>query len=145
MKTLMPKKEEIKRNWYLLDAKNKTLGRLATQIALLLMGKHRPDFSYHQDVGDWVVVINCEKVKVTGKKREEKVYYRYSGYPGGLKALSFRQLQEKDPRRIIFLAVRGMLPKNKLRKKRLARLKIFVGENHPYTDRELLEVKEKEE
>lgn len=126
---------EIERNWHLVDAKNKILGRLATEIAKKLMGKHKPYFSYHLDCGDYVVVINAEKIMTTGRKENQKIYYHYSGYPGGLKETKLKDLRERHPERIIFNAVSGMLPKNKLRKKRLGRLKIVVGENHQYADK----------
>jgi len=132
MKTYSPKKSEIQRKWHLIDAKGKILGRMATQIAQLLMGKNKPIFSPHLDVGDWVVVINAKEVKVSGRKEKQKIYYRHSGYPGGLKALTFEQMMNKDPRKVVWLAVAGMLPKNKLRKQRLKRLRIFTDNKHPY-------------
>ena len=135
MKTKSTKKSEIKRNWHLFDAKDKILGRMSSQIAMLLMGKGKPYFVPHLDCGDYVVVTNAAQVKVTGKKQEQKKYYRHSGYPGGFKELIFNQQMAKDPRKIISHAVSGMLPKNKLRDKRLARLKIFIDENHPYKDK----------
>jgi len=135
MKTRSIKKSEIKRNWHLIDAKGQILGRLATKIANLLMGKSKPYFVSHLDCGDYVVVINASQVKVSGRKAQQKKYYRYSGYPGGLKETTFFQQIVKDPRKIIGHAVAGMLPKNKLRDKRLVRLKIFAGEEHPYKDK----------
>ncbi|MGB9706453.1 MAG: 50S ribosomal protein L13 [Microgenomates group bacterium] len=135
MRTKSTKKSEIKRTWHLVDAKDKILGRLATQVANLLMGKNKPYFVPHLDCGDYVVVINASQVKVSGKKAKEKKYYRHSGYPGGFKEITFSQQMAKDPRKIIWHAVAGMLPKNKLRDKRLTRLKIFVDENHPYQDK----------
>ncbi|MGB9911395.1 MAG: 50S ribosomal protein L13 [Microgenomates group bacterium] len=135
MKTPTVKEKEIKREWHLIDAKGKILGRLATQIAQLLIGKHKPYFVPHLDCGDWVVVINAKKIKVTGRKEEQKVYTRYSGYPDGLKKITLKEQMTKDPRKVIIHAVSGMLPKNKLRDKRLARLKVFVDENHPYQDK----------
>lgn len=139
----MGKKEEknqIERNWYLVDAKGKVLGRLASKIAGLLMGKERVDFSYHQDMGGYVVVINSDRVRVTGRKKRDKIYYHYTGYPGGLKKATFEELLKKDSRKIIYLAVKGMLPKNKLRKRRLLRLKVYKGNSHPYGDQELIQV-----
>lgn len=132
MTTYTTKAKEIKRNWHLIDAKGKVLGRMSTQIAQLLMGKNKPNYAPYLDGGDWVVVINARDIQVTGKKRNQKIYYRHSGYPGGLKALTFTQMMQKDPRRIIFHAVKGMLPKNKLQKERLKRLRIFVNGKHPY-------------
>jgi len=135
MKTKVVKKEVIKRNWHLVDAKNQILGRLATRIANLLIGKNKPYFVSHLDCGDYVVVVNTAQVKVSGRKAQQKKYYRYSGYPGGLKETTFSQQMIKDPTKVIRHAVAGMLPKNKLRDKRLARLKIFVGEEHPYKEK----------
>ncbi len=134
-KTLFPKKEEIKRDWHLFDASGKILGRLATEIALKLMGKHKTDFTYHLDCGDYVVVINAKKIRVTGRKLKQKVYQHYSGYPGGLKEVSLGHLMEKKPERVIYYAVWGMLPKNKLRKQRMARLRIVADSENPYQDK----------
>ena len=141
MKTYSPKQKEIKRDWYLFDAKGETLGRLATQIAHLLMGKNKPTFSYHLDSGNYVVVVNAARIRVTGAKAKNKVYQHYTGYPGGLKEVSFRELMEKKPTEAVKKAVWGMLPKNKLRKKRITRLKIFANEKHKYFKKELIEVK----
>jgi len=135
MKTHSPKAKEIKREWHLIDAQDKILGRLATQIAQLLMGKNKPYFARHLDCGDYVVVINAKEVKVTGKKEKQKIYYHHSGYPGGLKETPLWMLREKHPERIIIHAVSGMLPKNKLRARMLERLKVQVGEEHPYEDK----------
>lgn len=129
----MLRKEDVKeRRYYLIDAQGKTLGRLATFIARLLMGKDRPDYTPHVDSGAGVIVINAEKVRVTGKKAEQKLYKRYSGYPGGLKLIKFKDMLERKPEEIIRHAVKGMLPKNKLQKRRLARLKIYRGPEHPH-------------
>jgi len=135
MKTYFIKKSEIKRAWHLVDAKGQILGRLATKIANLLIGKNKPYFVSHLDCGDYVVVINASQVRVSGRKAQQKKYYRYSGYPGGLKEITFSQQMAKDPIKIIRHAVEGMLPKNKLGDKRLARLKIFAGEEHQYKDK----------
>jgi len=135
MKTHSPKAKEIKREWHLIDAQDKILGRLATQIAQLLMGKNKPYFARHLDCGDYVVVINAKEVKVSGKKEKQKIYYHHSGYPGGLKETPLWMLREKHPERIIIHAVSGMLPKNKLRARMLERLKVQVGEEHPYEDK----------
>lgn len=135
MKTKTIEKRKIKRAWHLIDAKDKILGRLAGQIAQLLIGKNKPYFVPHLDCGDYVVVINAKQIKVSGKKASLKKYYRHSGYPGGFKEIPFGQQLEKDPRKIIYHAVAGMLPKNKLRDKRLARLKIFIDERYPYGEK----------
>ena len=130
MKTYVPKKTEIKKNWYLVDAEGKILGRLASRIAQILSGKNKPIYTPYLDTGDFVVVINAKKVKVTGKKEEKKIYYHYSGYPGGMKEIVYQKLLEKKPTMIIQKAVRGMLPKNKLGRKMLKRLKIYAGTEH---------------
>lgn len=135
MKTKVTKKSEIKRVWHLIDSKNEVLGRLANKIANLLMGKNKPYFTGNLDCGDYVIVVNAEKIEVTGKKSEQKKYYRHSGYPGGFRTTTFNEQMKKDPRKIINHAVSGMLPKNKLRDERLRRLKIFVGDKHPYEDK----------
>lgn len=135
MKTKATKASEIKRSWHLINAKDQILGRLATKIARLLMGKDKPYFVNYLDCGDYVVVTNATQVKVTGKKTKQKMYYRHSGYPGGFKQIPFEKQMEKDPRQVIRHAAAGMLPKNKLRDKRLARLKIFIDEKHPYGDK----------
>ncbi len=122
----------MERKWYLVDATDKVLGRLATQVSILLRGKNRPDFSLHEDKGNFVVVINAEKVKLTGKKWENKIYYRHSGYIGGLKEIKAKDLLLKHPERLIIYAVSGMLPKNKLRAKFLKRLKVYKGPEHPH-------------
>jgi large subunit ribosomal protein L13 len=131
-KTKAIKASEIKRLWHLKNAEGKILGRLATKVAFLLMGKNKPYFVNHLDCGDYVVVINAARIQVSGRKKKQKIYYRHSGYPGGFKEISFEEQMKRDPRKIIRDAVSGMLPKNKLRDKRLARLKIFVDGKHPY-------------
>lgn len=141
MKTYSPKSSEIKREWYLVDAKAEILGRLATQIAQLLMGKGKPTFSYHMDGGDYVVVINAKRVRLTGKKAKNKLYQHHTGYPGGIKEITFKELMVKKPTEAVKKAVWGMLPKNKLRKKRIGRLKIFAGEEHLYGKKNLIEFK----
>lgn len=135
MTTYSTKASEIKRSWHLIDARSQILGRLATRISRLLMGKHKPYFVPHLDCGDYVVVINAKEVKVTGKKETQKQYYRHSGYPGGFRQITFEKQMAKDPRKIIYHAVAGMLPKNKLKDKRLTRLKIFIDEKHQYEDK----------
>lgn len=130
MKTSLPKVNEIEHKWYLIDASEKVLGRLSTQIANLLKGKHKPSYTPFFDMGDFVVVINAEKVKLTGNKTENKIYKKYSGYPSGQKITSYKKIMEKDSTKVIYHAVNGMLPKNKLRKKMLSRLKIYSGKTH---------------
>lgn len=134
-KTKVTKASEIKRSWHLVNAKGKILGRLASQIAKILMGKNKPYYSPHLDSGDFVVVINAAEVEISGRKRKQKLYRRHSGYPGGFRELTFTQLMKRDPRKVVRQAVGGMLPKNKLRDKRLARLKIFTDDQHPYQDK----------
>jgi large subunit ribosomal protein L13 len=129
------KAKEIKREWHLIDASSKILGRLAPEVVKLLQGKHKINYVPYLDMGDYVVVINAKKIVVSGKKANQKIYTRYSGYPGGLKEISFNKLLEKKPEEILKRAVSGMLPKNKLRKKRLARLYVFADENHPFADK----------
>jgi len=141
MKTKATKASEIKRVWHLIDGQDQILGRMATKTARLLMGKDKPYFVNYLDCGDYVVVTNAAKIKVTGKKAKQKVYYRHSGYPGGFREISFAKQMEKDPRKIIRHAVAGMLPKNKLRDKRLARLKIFVNAEHSYKDKKFIDLK----
>ncbi len=132
MKTYSTKASDIKREWHVIDASNKVLGKLATQVASLLMGKHKPIFCRHLDMGDYVVVINAEKVRVTGNKAKQKLYYRHSGYPGGLKNTSLEKMMQTHPTRVIEHGVKGMLPQNRLRAKMMKRLKIHVGDAHPY-------------
>ena len=134
-KTRATKAKEIKRDWHLMDAQGQILGRLAVNIASLLMGKNKPALAPYLDGGDYVVVINAAKIEVTGRKHDNKLYYRHSGYPGGFKKVTFSQQMAKDPTEIIRQAVEGMLPKNKLRDQRLARLKIFVDKEHNYEDK----------
>jgi large subunit ribosomal protein L13 len=132
MKTYSTKASDIKRQWHLIDASGQILGKVATQAASLLMGKHKPIFTRHLDTGDFVVVINAGKVRFTGKKAEQKLYYRHSGYPGGLKSISLGRLMETDPTRVIEHAVKGMLPHNRLGAQMLKKLKVYAGEEHPY-------------
>lgn len=138
MTTKATKASEIKRVWHLVDAENQILGRLATQIARLLQGKDKVNFAPYLDGGDYVVVTNAAKVKVTGRKKDQKLYYRHSGYPGGFKAIPLARQMAQDPRQVIRHAVSGMLPKNKLRDKRLARLKIFPEAEHPYKEKKFI-------
>lgn len=132
MKTYSLKKEDIKRNWFVLDATNLVLGRMATKIADRIRGKDKPTYTPHVDSGDYVVVINAEKICVTGNKFENKKYYKHSLYPGGLKSQTFKELNEKHPERIIVEAVKGMLPKNKLGKSIIKKLKVFKGPEHDH-------------
>jgi large subunit ribosomal protein L13 len=132
MKTWNAKPGEIERRWYVVDAQGKTLGRLATAIADTLRGKRKPQYTPHVDTGDFVVVVNAEKVAVTGKKLDDKVYYRHSGYPGGLKQRSLREELERRPTEVVRKAVRGMLPRNRLGRAQLRKLKIYAGPDHPH-------------
>ncbi len=127
------KKEEVKRNWYVIDAKGKVLGRLASLIAQRLRGKHRPDFSPHVDCGDFIVVINVDQIKMTGKKLDQKVYWRHSGYMGGIKLTPAKKMMATKPEEVLRLAVKRMLPKNRLGRKMLKKLKIYRGSQHPHT------------
>ena len=136
MKTFVAKEQEVDKKWYLVDAKDKVLGRLATQIAMRLRGKHKPIFTPHADTGDFVVVVNAEKVALTGKKMDNKIYYRHTGYMGGLKEISARKLLEKKPEDLLKFAVRGMLPKNSLGRRQLRKLKIYAGSDHPHQAQE---------
>ncbi|MBI2103431.1 50S ribosomal protein L13 [Candidatus Woesebacteria bacterium] len=135
MKTYQPKQKDIKRDWHLIDAEGKVLGRIATDAARLLIGKHKPNYAPHLDMGDYVVVINVKEVKVTGRKEKQKVYRSHSGYPGGFKEVKFSALIKKSPEKVIEYAVSGMLPKNRLRDDRLRRLKVFAGSEHKYKDK----------
>ena len=132
MGTFVAKEREVSRKWYLVDAQDKVLGRLATQIATRLRGKHKPIFTNHADTGDFVVVVNADKVVLTGRKWDNKIYYRHSGYIGGLKQISARKLHEKRPEDLLRFAVRGMLPKNSLGRRQLKKLKIYAGSDHPH-------------
>ena len=137
MKTYVAKEQEISKKWYLVDAKDRVLGRLATQIAMRLRGKHKPIFTPHADTGDFIVVINANKVTLTGRKWDKKIYYRHTGYIGGLKEISAKKLLEKKPEDILRFAVRGMLPKNSLGRRQLKKLKIYSGSEHPHEAQQL--------
>ncbi len=128
----MAKKEDVQRSWYLVDAENKVLGRLATELAKILRGKNKPDFTPHVDTGDYIVVINAEKVNLTGNKLKDKIYYRHSGYPGGIKSMTAENLKAKRPEDLIRLAVKGMLPRNRLGRKVFKKLKVYAGAEHPH-------------
>ena len=133
MDTKSYKLDSLDKGWLLVDASDKTLGRLSTNIAKILMGKNKPEYTPHNDVGDYVVVINAEKIKVTGNKNEQKMYYRHSGYPGGIKSQNFNDLIASYPDRIITSAVKGMLPKNNLSNSVIKKLKVYKGESHPHS------------
>jgi large subunit ribosomal protein L13 len=132
MKTYVAKPSDRERNWLLVDASGKTLGRLATQLADLLRGKRKPEYTPHIDTGDFVVVVNAQRIAVTGNKRQAKRYYRHSGYPGGLRSRSLEEMLERRPEEVIRLAVKGMMPRNRLARKQLTKLKIYAGADHPH-------------
>ena len=144
MKTFSAKAHEVKRDWFIVDASEKVLGRLATEIARRLRGKHKAEYTPHVDTGDYIIVTNAEKVMVTGRKFKEKIYYNHSGFPGGIKSMTFDKLQAKNPARIIERAVKGMLPKNPLGREMYRKLKIYVGTEHPHAAQQpkQLEIKE---
>ena len=146
MKTYFANSENTEHKWYVVDATDKVLGRLATQIAKVLRGKHKPEYTPHCDAGDYVIVLNAGKIKVTGNKRQDKVYYTHSGYPGGIKEITFKNLQAKDPVLPIEIAVKGMLPKNPLGRDMLRKLKVYAGNEHPHEAQQPVEINfEKEE
>ena len=130
--TYSPKAAEVHHNWFIVDANGHTLGRLATEVARVLRGKHKPVFAEHMDMGDYVIVVNAEKIAVTGKKPTQKIYYRHSNYPGGFKTPTYAEVMKKFPGRIIESAVKGMLPKNRLGKQMYMKLKVYRGESHPH-------------
>jgi len=132
MKTYIAKPSDIERQWHVIDASDKILGRLSTQVANLLMGKHKPIYSHNLDTGDFVVIINADKVKVTGNKAKQKVYYRHSGYPGGLKSITFDKMMQTHPTRVIEHAVKGMMPHNRLGAKMFKKLRVYAGDTHPH-------------
>ncbi len=142
MKTFSAKPETVKRDWYVIDAENKVLGRLSTEIARRLRGKHKPEYTPHVDTGDYIVVINADKVAVTGNKETDKNYYRHTGYPGGLKTISLEKQRAEHPERIIEAAVKGMLPKNSLGRAMYRKLKVYAGSEHQHTAQQpkLLEI-----
>jgi large subunit ribosomal protein L13 len=145
MKTFVANSATAERNWYVVDATGKTLGRLATQIADALRGKRKPEYTPHVDTGDFVIVVNAEKISVTGQKRTEKLYHRHSGYPGGLRTRTLNDMLERRPEEVIRLAVKGMLPRNRLARKQLTKLKIYAGPEHPHIAQkpQPLEIKDK--
>jgi len=132
MRTWTVRPGDIKREWYVIDANDAVLGRLATRAASILRGKHRPQYSPHADCGDHVIIVNAEKVRLTGRKEDQKVYHRHTGYPGGLKTTSLKDMREQHPERIIEAAIRGMLPKNPLGRKMFTKLKVYAGDQHPH-------------
>ncbi len=132
MKTFMPDTEHFSRDWYVVDASDLVLGRLATQVAFRLRGKHKPIFTPHLDTGDFVIVVNADRIKITGRKWEQKIYYRHSMYPGGLKSVTAKKLKETKPEELVRQAVWGMLPKNRLGRKLLKKLKVYAGPEHPH-------------
>jgi large subunit ribosomal protein L13 len=136
MRTFLPNIDKIERKWWVVDAEGETLGRMATNISLVLQGKRKRSYAPHIDVGDFVVVVNAEKVKLTGNKREDKIYYHHTGYPGGIKSRTAGQMLEKHPERVIQLAVKRMLPQNKLGSRMLKRLKVYAGTEHPHSAQE---------
>lgn len=140
MRTFVAKEDSVDRKWHLVDAQGKTLGRMASRIATILQGKHKAIYTPHLDTGDYVVVVNAKKVRVTGKKLEEKTYQRFSGYPGGLKIIPLKEMLEKHPDRVVRLAVRRMLPKTKLGERMLEKLKIYDGSEHPHSAQKPVEL-----
>ena len=133
MKTLSAKPESVTRDWYVVDASDKTLGRLSTEIARRLRGKHKPEFTPHVDTGDYIVVVNAEKVRVTGRKSTDKQYYRHTGYPGGIRSMNFEEMIERHPERVIEYSVKGMLPRGPLGRAMFKKLKVYAGDEHPHT------------
>jgi large subunit ribosomal protein L13 len=132
MKTISAKAETVQRSWYVIDADGQTLGRLATEVARRLRGKHKTEYTPHVDTGDFIVVVNAEKVKVTGRKASDKMYYRHTGHPGGLKEANFTKMIERSPEKVIELAVKGMLPRNPLGRAMYRKLKVYAGQEHPH-------------
>src|SRR6187401_2363603 len=133
MKTFSAKPEEVRRDWFVVDATDKVLGRLAAEVARRLRGKHKPEFTPHVDTGDYIVVVNAEKLRVTGNKAKDKIYYRHTTYPGGIFSTSFEKLQGKHPERVLQMAVKGMLPKGPLGYAMLRKLKVYAGATHPHS------------
>ena len=132
MKTISAREQDIERDWYVVDAQGQTLGRLATRVATILRGKHKPNYTPHVDCGDYVIIVNAEKIHVTGQKMSQKKYYRHSGYPGGLKQITLRDQLQKFPNRVLESAVRGMLPRNRLGRRMFKKLKVYAGAEHPH-------------
>ncbi|EZQ19777.1 50S ribosomal protein L13 [Pseudomonas sp. G11-1] len=141
MKTFSAKPETVKRDWYVVDATGLTLGRLATEVASRLRGKHKPEYTPHVDTGDYIVIVNAEKIHVTGNKAQDKIYYSHSGFPGGIKSINFEKLNLRAPERIIEIAVKGMLPKNPLGRAMYRKMKVYAGAAHPHTAQQPQELK----
>jgi len=141
MKTFSAKPETVKRDWYVVDAEGLTLGRLATEVASRLRGKHKPEYTPHVDTGDYIVIINAEKVHVTGNKVQDKIYYSHSGFPGGIKSINFEKLIQRAPERVIESAVKGMLPKNPLGRAMYRKMKVYKGASHPHAAQQPQELK----
>ena len=141
MKTFSAKPETVKRDWYVVDAEGLTLGRLATEVASRLRGKHKPEYTPHVDTGDYIVIINAEKVHVTGNKVQDKIYYSHSGFPGGIKSINFEKLIQRAPERVIESAVKGMLPKNPLGRAMYRKMKVYKGTAHPHAAQQPHELK----
>ncbi len=144
MKTFVAKNGEVDRSWFVIDAADQVLGRLASKVAHVLRGKHKPEFTPHVDTGDYVVVINASKIRITGNKNSDKVYHRHTGYPGGIRTANFSELQEKAPGRVVDFAVKGMLPKGRLGRAMLKKLKVYAGSDHPHTAQQPKEMKLRE-
>jgi large subunit ribosomal protein L13 len=140
MSTLIPSKDNMQRSWYVLDAQDVVLGRLATKVAMMLMGKHKPTYTPFIDTGDHVVVINADKVRLTGNKEEDKNYYRHTGYPGGLKTTTAKKMRQRRPERMIELAIQGMLPKSKMGKQMYRKLNVYAGPKHPHQAQQPVEM-----
>jgi large subunit ribosomal protein L13 len=140
MKTYMPKADDVVRNWYLFDAEGQVLGRLATEIATILRGKNKPEYTPHMDMGDFVVVVNADKIVLTGKKEQQKLYRRHTGYPGGLREVPYERMMEKHPERVLEKAVRGMLPKNTLGRAMFRKLKVYAGPNHKHQEQQPVKI-----
>ena len=140
MRTFSAKSSDVVHDWYVVDASGKTLGHLASQIAHRLRGKHKPEYTPHVDTGDYIVVLNAKEVHVTGQKRSQKTYHRHTGYPGGLKSISFEKMQESAPEKIIQLAVKGMLPRNPLGRSMFRKLKVYSGADHPHAAQKPVEL-----
>ncbi|MFA5679472.1 MAG: 50S ribosomal protein L13 [Pseudomonas sp.] len=141
MKTFSAKPETVKRDWYVVDATGLTLGRLATEVASRLRGKHKPEYTPHVDTGDYIVIVNAEKIHVTGNKVQDKMYYSHTGFPGGLKSINFEKLNQRAPERIIEIAVKGMLPKNPLGRAMYRKMKVYAGASHPHAAQQPQELK----
>ena len=141
MKSYMAKPQDIVKKWYVVDVADQPLGRIASEVAKVLRGKHKPTFTPHMDTGDFVIILNAEKIKLTGKKWEDKKYYRHSGYPGGLKEITYDKLRAKSPEKILQLAIKGMLPKNALGRSQFKKLKVYAGAEHPHQAQQPEELK----